>query len=1074
MMRLRIDCFLALAGALVGVSPAFGQDITITSGTQTFTGLTYADTMTVGPGAAAEFEAGLVLNGGTLINNGGLLDFVPPLPKSLTGTGTVTFGVTDTNDVDSYLRVDHIGSGITIETGPAFSGVYPEAHISGSGSVVDTNLDLDATVNVTGGMVYVASSGITDTADATFNLSGGGLRVSGDYTTAQIGTLNQTGGDFWLAGDIDNAGQTLVVPDNPGTFRLNGWITGGNLNNTNGSTLLVAGAGAILEDVTSRTNIRVVDGAELDIRGSTNFDTAQVIELVDDSQLYFRNTANHIDNLILDFGPATTHSDIRIASDAPLTFGPNTVISTNGGDGEIVTFPTANTDPWYNQGTIQATEAGRTITLARHVINTGTFRAINGGMIHLTGQYDSNSLNNHDLDATGRLILSGQWDGIGQTFTVDGAGKTVVLGYSSFLTQTGGRVEALNGAKFAIEKSGLQSPNTGDEGIADFTGTTLAGLFDIGLRGRLELTAVTLDGATIDVDASDQTLDYEEAVLTLKGPVGSTTDLAGTGTINLKDYGHIQLRDGDSSSGPVSGDIRIASGITIQGGGTDSGIQYHVHGINGYTPPHRPVLINQGQINANQSGKTLRIEVDWINQGTMTATNAGRLRVSAGTNQGTLRATDGKLRADGDLTNDTGGVLQGLGTLDFRGTHTLINHGRIELGDGTVPTAFSLTPTHDASAISSLPDTVLEPFGVNGLGEAGGDTRIFLTFDLSSLPPGTTILGTPTLTLTGSGTDLGGSVSGTPTIEVVQLTSAFNEDAATWNDRDTGTPWTTPGGDLGTSLASLTGPDPSTFGAGDTMVFSGAALTSDLQAALGAGAYGLAVKFADESGTARSVFLTATDETGGNNAPRLDLVVAGLDTTVLHIDGHFDQAADGTLAIDLAGLTPGTHDQLAITGNAALDGTIEIDLAPGFTPDASDTFTVLTADSITGNFAGVTGDRIDGYTPYVATVVSNAVVLRLAEAGDADGDGQVGMSDLESLASHWTQSATQWEQADFNQDGVVDALDLDIMRLAWGSGAPAAPVSFDDAVDAMTFVPEPSAAAALLGFVCFAVTRRRA
>jgi len=291
-MRLRIDCFLALAGALVGVSPAFGQDITITSGTQTFTGLTYADTMTVGPGAAAEFEAGLVLNGGTLINNGGLLDFVPPLPKSLTGTGTVTFGVTDTNDVDSYLRVDHIGSGITIETGPAFSGVYPEAHISGSGSVVDTNLDLDATVNVTGGMVYVASSGITDTADATFNLSGGGLRVSGDYTTAQIGTLNQTGGDFWLAGDIDNAGQTLVVPDNPGTFRLNGWITGGNLNNTNGSTLLVAGAGAILEDVTSRTNIRVVDGAELDIRGSTNFDTAQVIELVDDSQLYFRNTAN--------------------------------------------------------------------------------------------------------------------------------------------------------------------------------------------------------------------------------------------------------------------------------------------------------------------------------------------------------------------------------------------------------------------------------------------------------------------------------------------------------------------------------------------------------------------------------------------------------------------------------------------------------------------------------------------------------------------------------------------------------------------------------------------------------------
>ena len=50
----------------------------------------------------------------------------------------------------------------------------------------------------------------------------------------------------------------------------------------------------------------------------------------------------------------------------------------------------------------------------------------------------------------------------------------------------------------------------------------------------------------------------------------------------------------------------------------------------------------------------------------------------------------------------------------------------------------------------------------------------------------------------------------------------------------------------------------------------------------------------------------------------------------LNIDGDYSQNADATLEIDLLSTT--FFDKLAMTGSASLDGNLEVDVLPGFTP----------------------------------------------------------------------------------------------------------------------------------------------
>ena len=69
-----------------------------------------------------------------------------------------------------------------------------------------------------------------------------------------------------------------------------------------------------------------------------------------------------------------------------------------------------------------------------------------------------------------------------------------------------------------------------------------------------------------------------------------------------------------------------------------------------------------------------------------------------------------------------------------------------------------------------------------------------------------------------------------------------------------------------------------------------------------------------------------------------------------------DLSSTGTLDIDIAGLAVAEFDSFDVSGTATLSGSLNVDLASGFTPVDGDAFDVLTASSIVDNGLTLTGD----------------------------------------------------------------------------------------------------------------------
>lgn len=130
------------------------------------------------------------------------------------------------------------------------------------------------------------------------------------------------------------------------------------------------------------------------------------------------------------------------------------------------------------------------------------------------------------------------------------------------------------------------------------------------------------------------------------------------------------------------------------------------------------------------------------------------------------------------------------------------------------------------------------------------------------------------------------------------------------------------------------------------------------------------------------------------------IVAPGNGAGTLNISGRFANAIDGTLAIEVGGLTPGTqHDQLLVDGAAALKGTLAVSLIGGFAPAVGNTFTILTATEGRG---GV----FDTYT------LPNGYVWNVMYTADSVLAKVIGVG----------------INGDFNLNGVVDAADYILWR----------------------------------------------
>jgi T5SS/PEP-CTERM-associated repeat protein len=142
---------------------------------------------------------------------------------------------------------------------------------------------------------------------------------------------------------------------------------------------------------------------------------------------------------------------------------------------------------------------------------------------------------------------------------------------------------------------------------------------------------------------------------------------------------------------------------------------------------------------------------------------------------------------------------------------------------------------------------------------------------------------------------------------------------------------------------------------------------------------------------------------GGTIAP-------GLSPGVLTIEGNYEQSESGRLEVEIAGLTAQTqYDQLIVTGDVDIDGTLQLSFIDGFLPRTGDTFDFLEVGGLlTGGFSEV---EIEGILPdWEYEFGQNGEVLQLRSLSDA----------------------VPILPGDFSADGTVNAADYVVWRKSGG------------------------------------------
>jgi hypothetical protein len=94
----------------------------------------------------------------------------------------------------------------------------------------------------------------------------------------------------------------------------------------------------------------------------------------------------------------------------------------------------------------------------------------------------------------------------------------------------------------------------------------------------------------------------------------------------------------------------------------------------------------------------------------------------------------------------------------------------------------------------------------------------------------------------------------------------------------------------------------------------------------------------------------------------------------LTIDGNYTQTSTGVLNIEVNGTTPGTqYDQLIVTGTATLAGRLNV--AAGFTPAVGNSFNILQAGNVVGDFQATALPTLSGGVALTKTTNAANITL---------------------------------------------------------------------------------------------------
>jgi hypothetical protein len=100
----------------------------------------------------------------------------------------------------------------------------------------------------------------------------------------------------------------------------------------------------------------------------------------------------------------------------------------------------------------------------------------------------------------------------------------------------------------------------------------------------------------------------------------------------------------------------------------------------------------------------------------------------------------------------------------------------------------------------------------------------------------------------------------------------------------------------------------------------------------------------------------------------------------LSIGGDFQETSSASLSVQVGGSQfSGLFSDQVSASTAELDGTLNVGLSPGYTPSVGDTFTIVSAGSVSGNFATVNFPTLTGGLIFTITYNSGSVSLSVAQ-----------------------------------------------------------------------------------------------
>ncbi len=829
-------------------------------------------------------------------------------------------------------------------------------------------------------------------------INGGTLNLNGNLTVSQNGTLNQTSGNITYG------------PNSITEFSAfgKGYFAGTQTLSQNATLKITQESDVTMTDSLRLSNANViVDGYKATLTVDSDYDTSDPFiafsSIGYSSTATFKNTAKgHFHSRALYLGQtanSNSTSKLNIESGAQVTV--NALFTAQGSKGTSTINITGANSKLIQRGTTNYSHLyiGTASADSSTFASTATVNLTNGGTLQ-TSNYSAST--RMQIKHNGTLNINGGT--LDARNNIDVIGGTINHTAGSFLLANNKRLRFTEEAQANF--AGEHHFNNGKIlNVRDGSNVTYSGKLIVGQTST----------ATLNVDGSGSTLNLGN------NTIASNSWGNGTGTTNtsfsnnsVTNFNYQLTNIGVTSNSSGTTNFMIQSGATVTTNslaiGTDRGLNttLSIDGTNSKLTLKTNSTLTAGGANAG-----------WTN---INITNGGQLLTGTGhttiQQKGILNLASGTLTANSDL-NINGPIArlnQTAGTLNLNKNLNVIS-GTFNQTGGTTNFAPDSTMTFSQNAVGYVKE--IKKLNINtGSQIFTQDLQVGTNTDAGEInlnDPGSwlTINGTNGLTIGG------GTGSGIGTVNLNGGNARVNSGPTTINQ--TGTLNITDGYLEVWSDITLNGGTINIDGNGGLNMYN--------------------TSINDTTGTSQLDLLNGQLHDAKNINLDLNhqggLLANQSFNHTLNIDGNYTMSENASLTLSLS-----SKDQiygLSITGDATLDGHLELFDAALYTAQFGDQLEIITANTITGQFDSISLDSLSHLLDLELIYESNRVIAEVISKlkGDYDIDGDVDTDDLNYVKA--------------NFGSTTNLQDLAAVRNNFGNTLPPA-----------TSIPEPSTLLILL------------